>query len=214
LAVALKPRLDTRLAGSYRAAAGVTNMNDIIPSWTRTGALLCAAALLNGCNTIPGGGKPGETVVKARQEIERSRQSVVPLVIRVKTQFAGIENSADYVNARRLYDTAMSENNTWVTSLKLAIANAEQIGESAAFREQGERAAKATQAFVDYARQLTEHGAPKAASAALIAEAVRILVENGIAIWKAYREQAKEERIAAAEQAELALRWPGWEQIK
>jgi hypothetical protein len=109
----------------------------------------------------------------------------------------------------------MVENNSWVTSLKLGIENGEDLEKSKAFKEKAKIAGDATEAFVKYGKQLTEGRAPASAIPGFsVGDFIKALVENGIIIWKAYKEQEKAERDAQATATEKELKWSSWEQLK
>lgn len=178
---------------------------------------LSAPALLVGCYTLsaPQETPPSEAVVNARQQIAQSRENTQLLARRIRQKFAGNETQAAYIRARDLYDTAMVQNNSWVTSLKLGIANNENLEASQAFRDKAKTAGDATTAFLNYGYALTHPGAEaKILTTESVGDVVKILVENGIAIWKAYLSEQQASRLAAAERTEKELKWSSWEGIK
>ena len=166
-------------------------------------ALACA-----GVQECGQGKKPNPTVVEARGNIATYKEQAGLAAGRVKA--SAKPESEEYNNARQLYDTAMAENNGWVTSLKLGIQGGENLGNSAEFKSKAQAAAKATKAFVDYAGKVARTRALPVAAA----EIVKILVDNGLAVWKAVHEQRKQDRIDEGNRVEKELRWPKWEEIK
>lgn len=180
-------------------------------------ACLFIPLFLAGCPSFPGSKEtpPSEAVVKARQQIAQNRENTQLLVTRIKQKYKGKETQAAYVKARDMYDVAMVQNNSWVTSLKLGIANNEDLEASQAFRDKAKAAGDATTAFLDYGYALTHPGAEtKVLTFQAVGEVIKILVENGIVIWKAYQAEQSASRLAAAERTEKELRWSSWEGIK
>ena len=51
-------------------------------------------------------------------------------------------------------------------------------------------------------------------SPVVASEIAKLLVENGLAVWKAVHEQRKQDRIDEGNRIEKELRWPKWEDIK
>ena len=178
---------------------------------------LCVPLFLIGCASLPGSEEspPDETVVNARQQIAQSREKTQLLIQRIKQKYKGRETQAAYIRARDLYDEAMVQHNSWVTSLKLGIANNENLEMSRAFRDKAKSAGDATTAFLDYGYALTHSGAEtKSLTLQTVGEIIKILVENGVVIWKAYRAEESADRLAAAERTEKELKWSSWEIIK
>lgn len=154
------------------------------------------------------GKAPDATVVEARGNIATYKEQAVLAASRVKA--ATKPGSEEYAKARELYDLAMAENNGWVTSLKLGIQGGENLKDSAEFKSKAQAAAKATKAFVDYSSQVMRTRAIPLAAA----EIVKILVDNGLTVWKAVHEQRKQDRLDEGNRIEKELRWPKWEDIK
>lgn len=178
---------------------------------------LCVPLFLIGCSSLPGSKEspPDETVVNARQQIAQSREKTQLLAQRIKQKYKGKETQAAYLRSRDLYDAAMVQNNSWVTSLKLGIANNEDLESSRAFMDKAKAAGDATTAFLDYGYALTHPGAEtKVLTYQTVGEVIKILVENGIVIWKAYKAEQSASRLAAAERTEKELKWSSWEAIK
>jgi len=178
---------------------------------------LCVPLFLIGCSSLSGskGSPPNETVVNARQQIAQSREKTQLLAQRIKQKYKGKETQAAYIRARDLYDESMVQNNSWVTSLKLGIANNEDLESSRAFMDKAKAAGDATTAFLDYGYALTHPGAEtKVLTYQTVGEVIKILVENGIVIWKAYKAEQAASRLAAAERTEKELKWSSWETIK
>lgn len=178
---------------------------------------LCVPLFLIGCSSLPGSKEspPSETVVNARQQIAQSRENTQLLAQRIKQKYKGKETQAAYLRSRDLYDAAMVQNNSWVTSLKLGIANNEDLESSRAFMDKAKTAGDATTAFLDYGYALTHPGAEtKVLTYQTVGEVIKILIENGIVIWKAYKAEQSASRLAAAEQTEKELKWSSWETIK
>lgn len=178
---------------------------------------LCAPLFLIGCSSLPGSKEslPSETVVNARQQIAQSRENTQLLAQRIKQKYKGKETQAAYLRSRDLYDAAMVQNNSWVTSLKLGIANNEDLESSRAFMDKAKAAGDATTVFLDYGYALTHPGAEtKVLTYQTVGEVIKILVENGIVIWKAYKAEQAASRLAAAERTEKELKWSSWETIK
>lgn len=171
--------------------------------------LLASCAPLSGSKEEP----PSEAVVKARQQIAQNRENTQLLAQRIKRKYK--ETQPAYIRARDLYDAAMVQNNSWVTSLKLGIANNENLETSQAFRDKAKTAGDATTAFLDYGYALTHPGAEvKVLTYQTVGEVIKILVENGIVIWKAHKAEQAASRLAAAELTEKELKWSSWEGIK
>lgn len=178
---------------------------------------LCVPLFLIGCASLPGSEEspPSESVVNARQQIAQGRENTQLLAQRIKQKYKGKETQAAYLRSRDLYDAAMVQNNSWVTSLKLGIANNENLESSRAFMDKAKAAGDATTAFLDYGYALTHPGAEvKVLTAQTVGEVIKILVENGIVIWKAYKAEQAASRLAAAERTEKELKWSSWETTK
>lgn len=178
---------------------------------------LLAALFLVGCVPLssPRDVPPSEAVVTARQQIAQSREKTQLSIQRIKQKYKGRETLAAYIRARDLYDEAMVQNNSWVTSLKLGIANNEDLESSRAFMDKAKAAGDATTAFLDYGYALTHPGAEtKILTLQTVGEIIKILVENGVVIWKAYRAEESADRLAAAERTEKELKWSSWENVK
>jgi hypothetical protein len=154
------------------------------------------------------GKTPNPTVVEARGKIATLKEQALLAASRVKTSVK--PESEEYAKARQLYDTAMAENNGWVTSLKLGIQGGENLKNSAEFKNKADAAAKATKAFVDYAGEVARTRAIPIAAA----EIVKILVDNGLTVWNAVHEQRKQDHLEEGNRIEKELRWPKWEEIK
>lgn len=181
--------------------------------------LICFTALilLTSCAPLSGSKEepPSEAVVKARQQIAQNRENTQLLVQRIKRKYERRETQAAYVKARDLYDAAMVQNNSWVTSLKLGIANKEDLEASQAFRDKAKAAGDATTAFLDFGHTLTRPGGEvKVLTSQAVGEVIKILVENGIVIWKAHLAEQQAARLAAAERTEKELKWSSWENVK
>lgn len=178
--------------------------------------LLLVMSALTGCAGL--GPKPSnEAVVKARQAIAQNRESVTILVPRIKAKLKGKETGRDYIRAQKLYDVAMVQNNSWVTSLKLAIANNEDLEKSQAFKEKAKAAGDATGRFVKFGGQLTQGKASasmKSIPGVTVGDFVTALVKNGMVIWKESKAEEKKTRLDQAAQIEKALRWAKWEEVK
>ena len=185
-------------------------------SVTYLGCLL-VAAFLTGCAplTSPPDTPPPEAVVAARQQIAQNREYANLLASRIKQKFKGRENQSAYIRSRDLYDSAMVQNNSWVTSLKLGIANKEDLEASQAFRDKAKAAGDATTAFLNFGHTLTRPGGEvKISTYQAVGEVIKILVENGIVIWKAHSAEQQAARLAAAERTEKELKWSSWENVK
>ncbi len=163
-----------------------------------------------------GAGCPKETppaVVKAGNALIESRDSVTVLIPRIKKAFK--ETDPNYIQARGLYDKTMAANNAWVHSLKMGIQDNQDLDKSAAFKEQAQKAIDATDAFLKCGKTLTEGGV-RLYSLSIVggAEIVKILVENGITIWKAYHAENEAGRLAKADRYAKELMWKTWEEVK
>lgn len=173
---------------------------------------LSLTACLSGVNHGPK--PPSEEVVKARQAIANNREAATVLVPRIKERFKGKESEQDYVKARALYDEAMIQNNSWLTSLKLGIENNEDLEHSKAFKDKATAAAEATDAFVKYGKQLTQKKfSASVIPAVVIDDLVKMLIENGIVLWKTYRAEELAARLDQAARTEKELKWVRWEHL-
>lgn len=179
--------------------------------------LVFLTASLIGCASRPGSKPPSEAVVKARQEIAQNRESVTVLVPRIKAKLKGKEAGRDYIRAQKLYDSAMVQNNSWVTSLKLAVENNEDLEKSQSFKDKAKAAGDATERFIKFGRQLTQGKASasvKAFPGFTVGDFVTALVENAIVIWKEFKDEEKKDRLDQAARIEKELRWAKWEEVK
>lgn len=178
--------------------------------------LLLGMSALIGCAGL-GPKPPNEAVVKARQAIAQNRESATVLVPRIKAKLKGKETGRDYIRAQKLYDSAMVQNNSWVTSLKLAIENNEDLEKSRAFKEKAKVAGDATGRFVKFAGQMTQGKASasiKVIPGFMVGDFVTVLVENGVVIWNEFKAEEKKERLDQAARIEKELRWAKWEEVK
>jgi hypothetical protein len=156
---------------------------------------------------------PSPEVEGAILEISKGKEDAQNLAVRIKTKYK--DGSDVYRKARDLYDTAQSENNSWATGLALGIENNQDLSTSQAFKAKAKAAAEATKQFVTYAKSHQEEEPTKFAVAGLgAAEIAKLLVENGITIWKAYKDQQTAQRKKEADSTKQAVAWPSWDSVK
>jgi hypothetical protein len=154
--------------------------------------------------------KPNPDVVNATGQIATYKEQALVAVSRVKTTLKS--DSGEYNKARQLYDAAMAENNCWISVLKLGVQGGQDLGKSAEFKTKASAAAKATKEFTNYCSNTV---GPTTKALPLVAtEIAKLLVENGLAVWKAVHEQRKQDRIDEGNRIDKELRWPKWEDIK
>jgi hypothetical protein len=157
--------------------------------------------------------QPPPEVEGAILEISKGKEDAQNLAVRIKTKYKA--ESDVYRKARDLYDTAQSENNSWATALALGIENNQDLSNSQVFNAKAKTAAEASKQFVMYARSHQEGEPTKFVVAGLgAAELAKLLVENGITIWKAYKEQQTEQRRKEADSTKQAIAWPSWDSVK
>ncbi|MBT8763555.1 hypothetical protein KFV02_06370 [Desulfohalobiaceae bacterium Ax17] len=155
-----------------------------------------------------------EAVVEARQKIAQYKEEATLLASRIKRQYEGNENTQNYIKARDLYDIAMTQNNSWVTSLKLGIANNEDLEKTQAFKDKAKSAAEASKTFREFGNSVMPKTKMVGVSYIVVSNLIGLLVENGLVIWNNYRGEQEAARVAAAERTEKELRWSRWEDIK
>src|SRR6266446_1912175 len=154
---------------------------------TRSFVIISFCYLGAGCAQFTQVKPPPPEVENAILQISKNKEDAQNLAVRIKTKYK--DGSDVYSKARDLYDTAQSENNSWATALALGIENNQDLSTSQAFKAKAKTAAEATKQFVTYARSHQEGEPTKFAVAGLgAAEIAKLLVENGITIWKAYKE--------------------------
>jgi hypothetical protein len=178
--------------------------------------------------------QPNEPEIEARAKISANRESVESLVPRIKQQFD--QDSPEYITARRLYDEAKTQNNSWLSTLKLAIQNNEDLGNSEQFRKLSDNADKATELFVKNGNQilmpskraltpskidpdkwLSREFNIERSSMILgmgVGEVAQGLSTLGVALWKELKEEKSKERNLQAERTEKELKWKSWEDVK
>jgi len=153
-----------------------------------------------------------ETAILA---IAKNRDAAENLVPRIKAKYKDKEEDPTYTKARDLYDTAKTENNSWATALAIGIENNQDLSKSKPFKDQAQVAADATKKFMDYGKSITQGPQPKFVIAGVgAAEIAKILVENGITIWKAYKGEQAKERKSQADSTKQRLVWSSWESQK
>ena len=111
------------------------------------------------------------------------------------------------------YREAASQNKGYLEAVANGIINNENIAANPAYKALAEKSEAATKDFVDFAKKTT--GAmvegERSVGAAVIAG---VLVESGIAIWKAHRAETLAERQAAANRLVSQNSWDDWDSLK
>ena len=115
------------------------------------------------------------------------------------------------------YRVAASQNKGYLVAVGNAIRNNENLESNPAFKDLANKSQDSTNDFVEFAKKAT--GAPAAPQRSVVAAAgagaaAKILVESGIAVWKAHRDQTLAERQAAANQLVSENTWEDWDQIR
>lgn len=156
-----------------------------------------------------------EIIVQAKLEIAKNRESTTIWVSRIKGDFEGKESDATYKQARSLYDDAMAENNAWLLVLTSAIADGENLEKSASFKSKSKTAAESSNKFVQYCSTIPTIAEEKSMSfVPIAAEIIKMLVDNGIVIWKAYRLENQKERVERAERTKKEFVWKRWDELE
>jgi hypothetical protein len=180
------------------------------PVRTSSLSALFVCACLFGCTTPSGTTSTGGNVDSAILAISKNRNRSEDAAAAIKQRFK--VNNPKYIKAQRLYREARAENNSWLDLLQNKIRNGAKPEKSPDFNEQSKKAGTATEGFITYADSLDQPAGSQASPLIAgmgVAEIVKTLVENGIAIWKAYSEQQQAARERNAKDLER-LRWDTW----
>src|SRR6266487_2917866 len=146
----------------------------------------------------------------AIQQISRNWNEAENWIPRIKSSQKG---GTEYDKARSLYDTARSENNSWVELLVTKIKNGSKPEKSEEFKNQSKKSAEATNQFLEYSKSLRPPGASAKPGVAITAVSVVVdlLVTNGFKIWTEYHKQRQADRDRMADDLRKRLTWPTWE---
>ncbi len=176
-------------------------------------ALILAFSLaLSGCFFYhPVDTDVGKWIVKIKKSEEKSKEMV-------KNILATVKDHSKIQNARNLYVEAEAQNNACITLLKIGIIEAQDISKD--FKNCTKTADVDSLSFLKYGKTLTSQPiAPfsilqNEASIIPIGDVIDSLFKGGIAIWKAYKDEDREDRKTDADYISKQLTWPSWEQIK
>jgi uncharacterized protein YdbL (DUF1318 family) len=170
---------------------------------------IVAILLASGCATTPPG--PPSALPKIAQQKDLAQQWAR------KVKSNPNVDAATLNTAEAKYRVAASQNKGYLVTVGNAIRNNQNLESNPAFQDLAKKSEDSTNDFVEFAKKAT--GAPTAAPRSVFAAvgagaAAKILVESGIAVWKAHREQTLAERQAAANQLVSENTWEDWDQIR
>jgi hypothetical protein len=171
---------------------------------------IVAILLASGCAT-----KPPPATPNALHQIAQQKDLAQQWARKVKSN--PNVDAATLNTAEAKYRLAASQNKGYLVTVGNAIRNNQNLESNPAFQDLAKKSEDSTNDFVEFAKQAT--GAPAAAQRSVFAAAgagaaAKILVESGIAVWKAHREQTLAERQAAANQLVSENTWEDWDQIR
>lgn len=168
--------------------------------------------------------KPSDSEIAARMQVVKNRELAESAVSAIKEKFKDKETEEAYLNARDLYNKAMSENNAWLSALTLSIENNENLEKAESFKKQSQAAFDAAESFLAYGKEaLKEKPVMKGAvfetksltlAPIAIGDLLTALVTNGITIWRENRAQQAQARKDRAENIRKELSWRTWKEIQ
>ncbi|HEY5706441.1 MAG TPA: hypothetical protein VIS96_12785 [Terrimicrobiaceae bacterium] len=112
--------------------------------------------------------------------------------------------------AEAKYREAASQNRGYLEAVANGIINNDNLESNPKYEALAEKASSSTKDFVDFAQQASGALEPASAGTVIIA---RVLVESGIAIWKAHRAETQAQRVAAADRLISQNSWEDWDKI-
>ncbi|MFZ2385860.1 MAG: hypothetical protein WBE75_06640 [Candidatus Omnitrophota bacterium] len=190
----------------------------------RMGIIVVAALSLTGCCRVfpssPWCPAVPVTVsnseIAARMEVKRNRENAEALVSEIKEAFKGKEAEKAYLNSRKLYTKAMSENNTWLSTLTSSIVLNENLEGVSPYENQTKIAADAAKSFLTAGEEALSGQSRNASikSLVVIGDLITSLVNSGITIWKENKNLQDEDRKKKAEILKKELQWGTWTEIK
>lgn len=190
----------------------------------RMGIIVVAALSLTGCcrvfPSLPWCPAVPVTVsnseIAARMEVKRNRENAEALVSEIKEAFKGKEAEEAYRNSRKLYTKAMSENNTWLSTLTSSIVLNENLEGVSSYENQTKIAADAAKSFLTSGEEALSGQSRNASikSLVVIGDLITSLVNSGITIWKENKNLQDEARKKKAEILKKELQWGTWTEIK
>ena len=110
------------------------------------------------------------------------------------------------------YIEAASDNKGYLEAVANGIINKENLAKNPAYKTLAEKAESSTEEFVDFAKKATD--APeelRSVGAAVLAD---VLVNAGIALWKAHRAETLAQRQATADRLISQNSWEDWDKIQ
>ncbi len=119
---------------------------------------------------------------------------------------------ATYISVRSKYRDAAARNKGYLAAVMTGVMNREKNFDTPAYRSIAQEAGTGAQAFVDLAENNTPADARMVGIAPVVIAAADILVQAGIAIWKAHNEMAGERAQALAASLKQ-YEWPAWESL-
>ncbi len=120
---------------------------------------------------------------------------------------------ATYISVRSKYRDAAAKNKGYLAAVSAGIINREKNFDTPSYRAIAKDAGDTEQQFVDLAEQNTPADVRPAGIAGVAAAAIAdVLLQSGIAIWKAYNEAEAVKAKAVADSLKQ-YEWPAWENL-
>lgn len=117
-----------------------------------------------------------------------------------------------YVGVRSKYRDAAAKNKGYLAAVQAGVMNREKNFDTPSYRAIAKDAGEAAKEFVDLAEKNTPADVRPMGAAPVVIAAADILVQAGIAIWKANNEMAAEKAKAVADSLKQ-YEWPAWEKL-
>lgn len=119
---------------------------------------------------------------------------------------------ATYISVRSKYRDASAKNKGYLAAVAAGVMNREKNFDTASYRAIAQDAGEAAKDFIDLAEKNTPADVRPMGIAPVVIAAADILIEAGIAIWKANNEMQAEKAKAVAESLRQ-YEWPAWEKL-
>jgi hypothetical protein len=151
----------------------------------------------------------GDDLTITLAKVVKARDQVRGYVLDLKDKYRDKPQSAELLEGKKKYRTALGSYNGWVVAVKSAIRDgkAKDIQKNASYRKLGDEAGQAAREFITYAESKT--GESKGVFVVFTG-----LVDIGLKIWNGYKDRQDKDRKARADAFETDTKWSQWEDIK
>lgn len=117
-----------------------------------------------------------------------------------------------YISVRSKYRDAAAKNKGYLAAVQAGVMNREKNFDTPSYRAIAKDAGDAAKEFVELAERNTPADVRPMGVAPVAVVAADILIQAGIAIWKANNEMAAEKAKAVADSVKQ-YEWPAWENL-